>query len=71
MFISVGEHRGVATSIPQFVQHIDSQASETPIPDTTDTIIKTSHAATSVVTTQERHRDLESKPDDDEVAYGV
>jgi hypothetical protein len=64
--VFIGEHtsqrasRGVATSIPQFVvQHTDSQASETPIPDT-GTIIKTS--LTADVITQERHHDPESNP---------
>ena len=73
MFISVGVHtaqqasRGVATSIPHFVQHTDTQASETPLTYTTDTIIKTSPAD---VMTQEHH-DPESNPDDDKPTYGV
>ena len=72
MFI-VGEHTsqrvsgGVATSILQFVQHTDTQASETPISvllsDMADTIIKTSPAAN--VMTSKRHHDLESNLDND------
>ena len=76
VFKSSGEHishqrasRGVATSIPQFVQYTDTQASDAPLPDTTGTIIKTSLPLD--VMTQERHHDLESNPDDGKPAYGV
>ena len=62
MFISGGEHtaqrenRGVATSLPHFVQHTltDTQTSEIPLSDATDTIIKTSPASD---VTQEQHHD--------------
>ena len=70
VFVS-GEHasqrasRGMTSSIPHFVQHVDTQASETPLPYTTDTIIKTS----PVVTTQDH--DPESNPDDGKPTYGV
>ena len=76
MFISVSEHtsqrasRGVATSIPHFVQHgTDTQSSETPIPYTTATTIKTSPAADVMI--QERHHDPESNSDNDKATYGA
>ena len=58
----------VTTSIPQFVQHSDSQASER-LPDTTDTIIKTSPVVD--VMTLERHRDPELNPEGGKSTYGV
>jgi len=69
VFISVGVHtsqqasRGVVTSIPHFVQHTDTQASEIPLTYTTDTIIKTSPSAD--ILAQERHHNPASNPDDD------
>jgi hypothetical protein len=65
---SQGASRGVATSIPQFVQQTDTLASETPMSETTDAIIKTSH--TVDVMTQGRHNDPESNPDDGKPTYG-
>ena len=62
--------RGIVTSIPQFVQHTGSQASEIPIPDTTDTILVKTLPATDVMA-QERHHDPESSLDDGESTYGV
>ena len=78
MFISGSEHtaqgenRGIATSLPYFVQRTvtDTQASEMPLSDMTVTIIKTSSPTADVVT-QEQHYDPESNHGDDKPAYEV